>query len=78
MAASRLKDFVKNGRKIYGAALNYKWIVYKCCYFDVQKVFIIFRDPSGDTSKQIQEPVLFLKAPSDYITEGTPIEVSST
>ncbi|KAF2905497.1 hypothetical protein ILUMI_00681 [Ignelater luminosus] len=56
MAASRLKDFVKNGRKIYGAALNYK-------------------DPSGDTSKQIQEPVLFFKAPSDYITEGTPIEI---
>ncbi|KAB0793540.1 hypothetical protein PPYR_13160 [Photinus pyralis] len=53
---SFLKDFVKNGRKIYGAALNYK-------------------NPSGDVANQIKEPVLFLKAPSDYITEGRSIVI---
>ncbi|KAF5269637.1 hypothetical protein FQR65_LT05976 [Abscondita terminalis] len=54
MTASLFKDFVKNGRKIYGAAFN-------------------FKNPSGDTSKQVKEPVLFLKAPSDYVTEGRDI-----
>lgn len=54
MSSSILKDFVKNGRKIYGAAFNYK-------------------NSSGDTTNQVKEPVLFLKAPSDYITEGNAI-----
>ncbi|KAK5637807.1 hypothetical protein RI129_000008, partial [Pyrocoelia pectoralis] len=32
-------------------------------------------NPSGDVKDQIKEPVLFLKAPSDYITEGNPIVI---
>ncbi|KAF5293450.1 hypothetical protein FQA39_LY02935 [Lamprigera yunnana] len=53
MSSCGLKSFVRNGRKIYGAAFNYS------------------RSFNGDPPiTEIQEPVLFLKAPSDYITEG--------
>lgn len=56
MSVPPLEDFVKNCRKIYGAAFNYKY-------------------PVADPFDQVEEPELFLKAPSDFITEGQSIKI---